>query len=194
MEHQTNFSAIDLETQKLGLSSNRIKRVSMHAYKNVISRVEKTFVLEGGAIHWSNLGRIKPPFLQINVHYNNGRVGWWPKQFHNLPADDTQPIYLLTEDCDKYWVYEGFLPEIILFIGELVNDDFYLVDKKMQWLASEHHHAGVVFAGTSLAVERFSYDQLTLDTFGPYSQEYQDFKRGKDIIRQSPIHPLPLHG
>lgn len=178
---QANDLNIHRAMQKLGISPQRLSRVSLHSWQGVLSRIEKTFVVGGGPIHWSNLGRINPPFTYVNVHYRSGRVGWWLGQLHNLLPDATQPFYLLVEDDSKYWVYEGFLPEIVLFVGELVHDDFYLVDKKMSWLASENHHSSVVFAG-AINVEQFSYSRLTADTFGPYSQEMAAFKRGDDII------------
>ena len=102
---------------------------------------------------------------------------------HEILPNPNEPMYLVTEDSN-YAVYEGYLEEIVLFVGECVNEDFYLVSKKMAWLVSEHHHAGVVFSGETLRTERFDYGKLTKDTFGEHSNEYEDFKRGRDVIRQ----------
>lgn len=57
------------------LDRSRIFEVSHLKYADIIKRIEKTFVINGGPLHWSNIGnRLQPSFALKTRYIGNHRL------------------------------------------------------------------------------------------------------------------------
>ena len=130
------------------LERARIHEVPLLQYEAVIKRIEQCFVLRGGPLHWAGIeGRFVPSFPCKKQ--SSGKNRYWYRQLAScLPQ---QPYYVLFEDvkngAPKYWVYEIFPQEIAVVLDETMQDDLYILPKKMNWLISECHEDVVYFVG-----------------------------------------------
>lgn len=142
--------------KELNMDRSRIFEVSKIKYADIIRRIEHTFVLDYGNIHWSNMGNGFQQ--QISCHYVD--IHNYPLWYHHLSdivPHSEAPVYVLFEDTKnyepKYWLYEMWITEFIMLVDELNPDDFYLVSKKYDWLISENHEEVVSFVGNDLKYE-----------------------------------------
>lgn len=66
-------------------------------------------------------------------------------------------VYLFLEEdgqCAKYWIAECSPAIVHLIINEALEPiDYYITDKKFNWLITENHHDFVQFIGKGLDVE-----------------------------------------
>ena len=138
------------------LDRSRIFKVSKIKYANIIRKIEHTFVLDGGDIHWSNMGN---GFQQhLSCHYVNfTNQPLWYHHLPNIVPHLEEPVYVLFEDTKnyepKYWLYEMWIKEFMMLLDELNPNDFYIVSKKYDWLISENHEDVVSFVGDNLKYE-----------------------------------------
>ena len=137
------------------LDRSRIFEVSHLKYADIIKRIEKTFVINSGPLHWSNIGnRFQPSFALKTRYIGNHRL--WYHMLDKIIPDTLH--YVLFEDTvdfqPKYWVYEMFPNEMITVIDESdpSPDDFYIVSKKFEWLISECHEDIVYFVGDGIDI------------------------------------------
>lgn len=128
-------------------------------YKSIIRKIERTFVLHGGNIHWSNIrGVFNKELVCITKNISEDRM--WVTKLPDIIPENNQFVYVLFEDSKnfkpKYWVYEMRIPELVCMIGEVNGlKDFYIVSKKFDWLISECHEDVVSFVGKSLNLSCF---------------------------------------
>ena len=147
---------VESAIKEIKLDRSRIFEVSKIKYADIIRKIEHTFVLDDGDIHWSNMGN---GFQQhLSCHYVN--ITNQPLWYHHLPnivPHLEEPVYVLFEDIKnyepKYWLYEMWIIEFMMLLDELNPDDFYIVSKKYDWLISENHEDVVSFVGDNLKYE-----------------------------------------
>lgn len=135
------------------LDRKRVFEVSKYKYADIIRKIEKTFVKNSGNIHWSNMGdgfQSQWPCFYKDV---SQQMNWY-HLLSQIILDNKEPIYVLFEDTvdyqPKYWLYEMYIPELIILIDNSNPDDFYLVSKKYDWLISKCHEEVVCFLGDKL--------------------------------------------
>lgn len=151
--------------KELKMDRSRIFEVSKIKYMDIIHRIEHTFVLDYGNIHWSNMGN---GFQQhISCHYVDiCNQPLWYHHLSDIVPHPEEPVYVLFEDTKnyepKYWLYEMWIMEFILLVDELNPDDFYLVSKKYDWLISENHEDVVSFIGNNLKYEVLSQKDIVV--------------------------------
>lgn len=158
-----NFTNIRSEIERV-IKDNHINRsncfeCSKTTYHSIIKKIEQVFVLHGGNIHWSNMGRGFNPKLVCRIQ-NISEDRMWVTKLPGIIPENERLVYVLFEDAinfePKYWVYEMCIPELICIIGEVNGlGDFYIVSKKFKWLISECHEDIVSFVGNSLNLECF---------------------------------------
>lgn len=146
------------------IKENHIERSSCFecskiTYSSIINKIEQTFLLHGGDIHWSNMGQGFNPKLPCKTK-NISEDRMWITRLPLILPESEKFVYVLFEDRKnyqpKYWVYEMCIPELICIIGEVYGlDDFYIVSKKFEWLISECHEDIVSFVGNSLNLSCF---------------------------------------
>ncbi len=141
------------------IERSRCFECSKIMYSSIIKKIEQTFVLHGGDIHWSNMGHGFNPKLQCKTR-DISKDRMWVARLPQILPEREKFVYALFEDRKnyqpKYWVYEMGIPELICIIAEVYGlNDFYIVSKKFEWLISECHEDVVSFVGDSLDLSCF---------------------------------------
>lgn len=140
------------------ISQEDFRFLGIYEWRNVYDKVLEHFVDEQYArkngLYWAN---INSGFKQdIHVLYvfqegvrNNLSYEWIEK----LPEIvKCEKVYLLLEgDRQKYWIAECSPAVVCLIINDAIGyTDYYITDKKYNWLISENHHDIVQFLGEGL--------------------------------------------
>lgn len=130
------------------LDRHRVFEVSKQKYEEVLKKIEHTFVIHNRTIHWANMGNFKPELRCRNIDCRDN-ILWFEKLDEIIPYSEM--VYVLLEECrprPKYWLYEMYLEELKVILGEMAFlEDYYIVSKKYEWLISENHHGVVSFVG-----------------------------------------------
>ena len=138
------------------LDRSRIFEVSHLKYADIIKKIEKTFVKNGGPIHWSNIENRFNPSFTLKMQDTGGNRFWYQKLDMIIPD---ALHYALFEGTSHYWLYEMYPKEIITVINESEGlDDFYIVSKKFKWLISECHEDVVYFVGDEIDISLIQKD------------------------------------
>lgn len=152
-------SEIERVIKENDIERSRCFEYSKFTYSSIIKKIEQTFVLHGGNIHWSNMGQgFNPKLLCKTKNISKDRM--WITKLPQILPEREKFVYALFEDSKnyqpQYWVYEMCIPELICIIGEVYGlDDFYIVSKKFEWLISECHEDVVSFVGNCLNLSCF---------------------------------------
>lgn len=147
---------IEQTIKEQNIDRKRFFEVSKQNYKNLIYKIEETFVQQNSknhrTIHWANMG-----YFNENIDWIGKSIRNMPLWYHLLPKivlSPEKPIYVLFEDTKayqpKYWLYEAFIPELITILDKSYYFDYYIVSKKFDWLISENHEQIVCFVGNNL--------------------------------------------
>lgn len=147
--------AIEKVIKDFNLDRSKIYEVSRLKYLDIIKKIEKIFIKNGGILHWANIENRFNPSFSLKTQYIGSNRSWYQALAKIIP---NTLHYVLFEDVvnshTKYWVYEMFPHEIITVIDESVPspDDFYIVSKKFEWLISECHEEIVYFVGDKIDI------------------------------------------
>ena len=151
---------IELTIKTCNINRLRFFEVAKQSYQDVLDRITDHFVDKTSDwkndIHWANMGYYKP---ELRIQYYN-------LDKENISRDDFRrkllfivptvkyPVWFLVEGTKnythKYWVYEGYVPEISMILNETSFNDFYIVSKKYEWLISINHHNILSLVGENL--------------------------------------------
>ena len=149
--------------QENHISEKDFRLLGIHEWKNIYDSVLEHFVDEWYArncgLYWSNIENgFKKNIDRIYAFAegvgNNASYEWIE---HLAEIVNCEKVYLLLEEDKqraKYWIAECN-PEIVHFIinEALEPIDYYITDKKFNWLITENHHDFVQFIGEGLDVE-----------------------------------------
>ena len=132
-------SEIERVIKENHIERSRCFECSKITYSSIIKKIEQTFVLYGGNIHWSNMGHgFNRKLLCKTKDISEDRM--WAARLPQILPEGEKFVYVLFEDTKnyqpKYWVYEMCIPELVCIIGEVYGlDDFYIVSKitKTKW-------------------------------------------------------------
>lgn len=134
--------------------------LGIYEWQNVYDKVLEHFVDEQYArktgLYWANInGGFRQDIHRIYGFQegvgNNLSYEWIEK----LPEIvKCEKVYLLLEeDSQKYWIAECNPAVVCLIINEALGYiDYYITDKKFNWLITENHHDFVQFLGEGLDV------------------------------------------
>lgn len=147
---------IEKTIKEFSLDRSRVFEVSKQKYEQILKKIEQTFVYHEGTIHWSNMGNYNPA---LPVWYKDCRDNMlWFENLEKIIPDFESAVYVLFEESrqrTKYWLFEMYLEELKVILGEAGYYDYYIVSKKYEWLISENHHAIVSFVGDCLDISFF---------------------------------------
>lgn len=150
-------------TAEHNISENTFRFLGIYEWQNVYSKVLEAFVDEQysrtNGIHWSNINNGFRKDIDIiyyfQIHPENNITYEWIEKLPEIINDDK--VYLIMEDAllSKYWLAEC-TPSVIDFI---INDtysvgDYYITDKKFNWLITENHHDFIKFLGKGLDLNK----------------------------------------
>jgi len=83
---------------------------------------------------------------------------WYQKLAQIIPNPDDQ-FWVIFENWrywGRYWIYEGYMPELVIILNEVSRADFYLVSKNLDWLIAERAVDNVVqFVGENICTDIF---------------------------------------
>ena len=127
--------------------------LSMNQWQNVYDKVLDNFVdyeyARYNGLHWFNIngGRKKEIFYMYD-----SRDDWeWVLKLPEIVRESEEMLYLLLDEGgikSKFWIAEGKANVIAkLLHEELVNDDYYIVQKKYEWMITKNHHEMISFIG-----------------------------------------------
>jgi hypothetical protein len=68
-----------------------------------------------------------------------------------IPQDEK--VWLLAQDTNKIWLYEGYVCQIVNIIKECYAFEYYIVSQKYLWLLCENHHGCLIGIGCKV-IER----------------------------------------
>lgn len=149
---------ITLYCQKKRISQDDFCFLGIHEWQNVYDKVLEHFVDEQYArrngLYWANTnGGFRQDIPRIYVFQegvsNNLSYEWIEKLPEIVKCDK---VYLLLEEgSQKYWIAECSPSVVCLIINEAMGHiDYYITDKKYNWLISANHHDIVQFIGDGL--------------------------------------------
>ena len=122
----------------------------MCEWKNIYDKVLKHFVDEEYArrygLYWSNIeGGFQKDMQPIYMFLEGGENSAsyeWIERLHEIVK--CEKVYLLLEEYKqraKYWIAECNPKIVHLIINDAVEPtDYYITDKKFNWLITENHH------------------------------------------------------
>lgn len=144
---------------KHNIPENTFRFLGIYEWQNVYDKVVEHFVdkqyARNHGLHWSNIENGFQKNIDRIYSFQVGAKNYssyeWLKKLPEIVKDEK--VYLILEDAElpKYWVAECS-PSVIEFI---INDtysveDYYITDKKFNWLITGNHHDIVQFIGKGL--------------------------------------------
>ena len=130
------------------------------------NNISKSLFYEVGKLEWSE---IEKKFYSTFCHLKNSpslpRWLWtdFKLPFHHLdipmPQNSLDKFvnsnelvwFWVTENTDKFWLYEGKINEIKLIINESCYiDELYVISKKYEWLICINHHNTLIVVGQKI--------------------------------------------
>ena len=149
MSLRTNIEEIRKE---LEIPYENFREVKYYFYKDILKQIGEQF---------TNLGKRATQYSWMNHDLKGDVVSFMPKSEEEVPeilkliiSDNSKLWFIGAEtknEQPKYWLYESDLDSAIAIIYNMYLFDFYLVDKKYNWLISEEHHGVLVSVGEPVA-------------------------------------------
>ena len=136
--------------------------LSIYQWEDVYRKVVWNFVDKSSGyqtgLHWLNTNGVFREDKEIRAVFDSRDAWDWILELPGLVEEGRERAYLLLEDGGqrpKFWIGEGTLDGIARILAEgLYITDYYIVDKKYQWMITCNHHGGVLFVGDGLNVGR----------------------------------------
>lgn len=136
--------------------------LGIYDWKNVYERVLERFVDHQygrkNGLYWSNInGGFRNDIQRVYCFQEGANNHLSYEWIEKLPEIvNCEKVYLLLEeDRNKYWIAECKPSIVSLIINEAIGyTDYYITDKKFNWLITENHHDIVQFLGEGLNVEQ----------------------------------------
>ena len=144
--------------QENNISANDFRFLGIYEWQNAYDRLLKKFVEERYAkeygLHWSNIsGAFREDVDRIYTFqegYENNASYEWIEKLSEIVKCET--VYLFLEESKqaaKYWIAECNSAVVHLII-DVNPTDYYITNKKFDWLITEDHHDIVQFIGKGL--------------------------------------------
>lgn len=141
------------------ISENDFRFLGIYEWQNVYDKVLKQFVdgkyaFECG-LHWSNIenGFRKDINRIYDFAYQKSDAYKWLKRLPEIVK--CEKVYIILEEDEwqntKYWIAECSPAVIDFIVNDTYSvDDYYITDKKFNWLITENHHEVVHIIGEGL--------------------------------------------
>ena len=149
--------------QENNIFENDFRFLGIYEWQNVYDRLLKNFVEERYAekygLYWSNIraGFQKDidKIYTFTVGSENNVSYEWIEKLSEIVKCET--VYLFLEEekqAAKYWIAECNPSIVHLIINDAIYPtDYYITNKKFDWLITENHHDIVQFIGKGLDVD-----------------------------------------
>ena len=142
---------------------NDFRFLGIYEWQNVYDRLLKIFVEERYAKEYGLYGsNIREGFRKdidriytFQEGYENNASYEWIEKLSEIVKCET--VYLFLEEKKqkaKYWIAECNPSIVHLIINDAIySTDYYITNKKFDWLITENHHDIVQFIGKGLDVD-----------------------------------------
>lgn len=134
------------------IGKDRFHLVHISKWENIYDHVTDQFIDKRSGykkeLHWLNTNGVFRKERPV-VHIFDSREQWdWILQLPDLLARPEQMVYLLVEEGRKFWIFEG-VPDVVaeIIYEGLCYEDYYITDRKYEWMITCNHHLGILFAG-----------------------------------------------
>ncbi|HEV7747815.1 MAG TPA: DUF6756 family protein [Pyrinomonadaceae bacterium] len=121
----------------LALPSDKFTKCNPATARNVVERVEETFVLDRKQFWWMSL---KHPFESFD--YSDG-FGFEDLMRH-VPRGDTRCWFIPESEEEHPLVFDAEVTSITAILAECSYFEYYLVGKRFDWLIVENDHNQVI--------------------------------------------------
>lgn len=133
--------------------------IDIYKWRDVYEQVAEHFVIKKEnykkGLHWLNTNGIFREDKIIQYSFDSRGKEEWIFKLPELVERTKEKVYLLMEEGKKFWICEGYLPIISEIIYEKLRYvDYYIVDKKYNWMITKNHHDIVLFVGQGLVLQR----------------------------------------
>lgn len=138
---------IEDAVKTLNLSKNNFSEINKYHWKQVINKIEQTFISK--LTHKSD---INPYWKHLKGDvYCIGFVNDNAFEYLDKLIDRNEKVWFLVEDPaykeNKIWIYEGNIKSIKSIISECYGFEYYIMCKKFLWFLCENHHGCLMGAG-----------------------------------------------
>jgi hypothetical protein len=142
--HETPNQVLNA-SQELGLSPSAFRQVGSGQWRRVLKRVFSRFANTADtdvSWLWEHLKGDR-----FSLQTDDG-----PNVISRLFESDTS-VWILFEDewgtkkIGNYWVFEGNLGAAVAVLNNLYFIEYYIVDRRLNWMILENHHGMLVAAG-----------------------------------------------
>lgn len=164
MQKHQKWTGIRLEIAKY-ITENHITEkdfrfLGIYEWQNIYDKVLEHFVDEQYArkcgLHWSNIenGFQKNIDILYAFTYINKDSYKWMERLHEIVKCEKVYLILDEDESTKYWIAECSPAIVDLIINDAISSvDYYITDKKFNWLITENHSEVVKFIGKDLDIE-----------------------------------------
>lgn len=151
------------------IPENEFRFLGVYEWQNVYKRVLERFVDSSYAktcgLHWSNIENGFRREIDRIIEFGCFPEGSW-QWMKKLPEIvNCEKVYLFLEDDErqdiKYWIAECSPSVVWLLINDTYGaGDYYMTDKKFNWMITENHHEYVQIIGRGL--ERIAIEKICI--------------------------------
>lgn len=135
--------------------------LGIYQWQNVYDKVLECFVdkqyARKNGLYWANINggfrKVVQRIYSFQEGVGNNLSYEWIEKLPEIVK--CEKVYLLLEEySQKYWIAECSPSVVHLIINEAVGHiDYYITDKKFNWLITQNHHNIVQFLGEGLEVD-----------------------------------------
>ena len=139
-----------------------IRLLGITQWQNVYEKVLECFVDHSysnlNGLHWANTNNGFRSDVDMVFAFREGLPNTasydWLERLPEIVGE--QMVYLLVEESlENYFICECVSSAVHLVINEAIYpSDYYITDKKFNWLISENHHDVVLFLGKGFDEEK----------------------------------------
>lgn len=140
------------------IAENQFRPLSINKWRDVYEKVVENFRDRSESyrqgLHWLNTNGAFQKDKQVVYAFDSREASDWVKRLPSLIDGADEMAYLLIEEGDKFWIFEGNLECIarILYEGFYL-DDYYIADRKYRWMITCNHHMVILFVGEGFRME-----------------------------------------
>lgn len=142
------------------IGQDQFGAVGINQWKDIYDKVIDHFVDKTRfwkqELHWANTNlkfRTNKP-VEFFLESDDELCWYWYRELPHLVYNPADKAYLLVEEGNKFWIFEGYLERISDLLDEgLCYSDYYIVDKHYEWMITENHEDIVLFVGTGFCLE-----------------------------------------
>lgn len=157
---------IQIYCKENGIGENEFHFLSIYGWEDVYIKIMLSFgeykYVSRNGLHWMNTNCAYN--REITYSFCSADQWEWILKLPEMVGNE-EMIYLVLEERgqrSKFWIAEGKPAVIAHLLNEgFFESDYYIVDKKFQWMIAREHHCCVHFIG-----DGFQYDFTKLEETG----------------------------